>query len=114
MRLLIDENISPKTAYFLEERGHDVKLVRDENLGTEDAEIADMAREENRAILTQDTDFGEIYYFSRPEDLTIIVVKPPRQTVESINDLLEKHLGTIEDKGSGLYILAESGYRTLK
>ncbi len=114
MRLLVDENISPETARFLDEEGHDVELVRDKDLGARDTEVADIAREQNRSILTQDTDFGEIYYFSRPEDLTIIVVKPSKQSVESINDLLEKHLQKVDSETSGLYILTESGYRTLK
>ncbi|WP_217907074.1 DUF5615 family PIN-like protein [Candidatus Nanohalobium constans] len=35
MKLLIDENISPKTANFLKKQGNDVKSVRDVNLGSQ-------------------------------------------------------------------------------
>jgi predicted nuclease of predicted toxin-antitoxin system len=61
MRLLIDENLSPRAARLLREAGHDAAHVTDVGLGnTDDAEILDAATDDARAIVTADTDFGAL------------------------------------------------------
>ena len=60
MKLLIDENISP----VIEEKlpGHDIKRVRVQDLGASDIKVVEIAEKENRIVVTQDDDFGRIYY----------------------------------------------------
>jgi predicted nuclease of predicted toxin-antitoxin system len=113
LRLLIDENISPQTASFLRELGHDVESVRRIEMGADDEAIVETALEEGRAIITQDTDFGNIYYFAERSQLTVVVVRPSTQSVETINEILEKFLNRA-DAEHGLYILTETGVRTRK
>jgi predicted nuclease of predicted toxin-antitoxin system len=61
MRLLIDENLSPRVARLLREAGHDAAHVTEVGLGnTDDAEILDAATDGARAIVTADTDFGAL------------------------------------------------------
>jgi predicted nuclease of predicted toxin-antitoxin system len=61
MRLLIDENLSPRAARLLREAGHDAAHVTEVGLGnTDDAEILDAATDDARAIVTADTDFGAL------------------------------------------------------
>lgn len=60
MRLLVDENLPPEISEFLEERGHDVKEVRNFAKGSEDERIVKIALDEDRDILTLDLDFGHI------------------------------------------------------
>jgi predicted nuclease of predicted toxin-antitoxin system len=110
LRLLIDENISPQTASFLRELGHDVRRIE---MGADDEAIVETALEEGRAIVTQDTDFGNIYYFAERSQLTVVVVRPSTQSVETINEILEKFLNRA-DAEHGLYILTETGVRTRK
>jgi predicted nuclease of predicted toxin-antitoxin system len=114
LRLLVDENISPITAEFLADKGHDVKSVRDSHAGAKDREIANMAREEDRVIITQDTDFGEIYYFSNEEELAVAVVKPVSQKVQSINQILKQKLPALAGEDYGLFVLREDQIREIK
>lgn len=114
MKLLVDENISPRTTEFLKDKGHDVKTVRDSSIGASDKEIVEMAKKEERCIVTQDTDFGEIYYFSNEEELKIAVVKTSRQKVSVVNEILEEHLSRLEDQEFGLFIIREGHVRELK
>ena len=114
MKLLIDENISPATAEFLSSKDYDVKTVRENNIGASDREIVELAEKENRCIVTQDSDFGEIYYFSNEENLKIAVVKPSRQRISTINKLLERQLPKIENEDYGLFIIQEEQIRELK
>ncbi len=61
MRLLIDENLSPRVARLLREAGHDAAHVVEVGLGnTDDAVILDAAADEARSIVTADTDFGAL------------------------------------------------------
>ena len=61
MRLLVDENLSPRVARLLREGGHDAAHVTEVGLGnTDDAEILDAAADDARAIVTADTDFGAL------------------------------------------------------
>ena len=61
MRLLIDENLSPRVARLLREAGHDAAHVTEVGLGnTDDAEILDAAADGAFAIVTADTDFGAL------------------------------------------------------
>jgi len=57
-RILADENQERQAARYLHKRGHDVELVVDVlGPGTDDEAIARYAREDDRIVLTADTDF---------------------------------------------------------
>lgn len=61
MKLLLDENLSPRVARMLQLGGHDVAHVAEVGLGnTDDAEILSAAAGQGRAIVTADTDFGAL------------------------------------------------------
>jgi predicted nuclease of predicted toxin-antitoxin system len=112
LRLLVDEDISPRTADFLRQQGFDVKEVIDISKGGDDRYVVELAIEQDRWIITQDKDFGEIYYFSDRE-LRIAVVRPSTQSVEAVNDILENHLSGLEREEYGLFILQEDKIRKL-
>lgn len=58
MRLLADEHVPPAVISALRGEGHNVAVVSDEiALGSEDAVLLEFARETNRVILSEDTDF---------------------------------------------------------
>lgn len=55
-RILVDENLDPRTAVHLRSRGHDAVHV-EATLGTADPPIARFARRNDRALLTNAADF---------------------------------------------------------
>lgn len=58
MKFIVDENLPPKLAAWLRERGHDAVHVRDSvGLGSQDASLVDLAQTEGRIIVTKDGDF---------------------------------------------------------
>lgn len=58
MRLLADEHVPPTFISALHGEGHNVAVVGDEvTLGSEDAALLEYARETDRVILSEDTDF---------------------------------------------------------
>lgn len=107
MKLLIDENIPPKAVNL---EGHDLKFVRDTSLGAKDKEIVEIAEKEGRAIITQDSDFGEIYYFSSPE-IVIAILEPEKQSITQISELIKKSVIEIRDEEKGLFQVSKERIR---
>jgi predicted nuclease of predicted toxin-antitoxin system len=61
MRFLLDNNLSNSLAEGLRQAGHDVLHVRDVALGAADDDtVLSFAREEDRTLISADTDFGGI------------------------------------------------------
>jgi predicted nuclease of predicted toxin-antitoxin system len=61
LRFLIDNALSPLVAERLRDAGHDVAHVRDHGLATaSDAEVFAHAVEEDRILVSADTDFGTL------------------------------------------------------
>ena len=63
MKFLLDENIDARLLPFLEDLGHDVTSVaRDYRYGWLDEDVLALAHHEQRILLTNDRDFGELIF----------------------------------------------------
>ena len=61
MRFLLDQNLSPLLVELLAHLGHDAVHVRQLGMSrASDAEIMATARDDNRVVVSGDTDFGEL------------------------------------------------------
>lgn len=61
IKILSDENISPKVVTFLRENGLDILDVKEQGwLGKEDHELLNNAYRSKRFVLTHDSDFGTL------------------------------------------------------
>lgn len=111
MRFKVDENLPIEIADLLRDTGYDVLTVQDQHLGgSSDPDIASVCREENRALVTLDTDFADIRSYP-PSDYPGIIVLRLRQqdkdhvlnTFESIillfgHEKLEGNLWIVEEQ----------------
>ena len=76
MKIKLDENIPTKLIDFLDEMGHDVDSVLQENLkGYQDSEIWKAAQETHRFLITQDLDFSDIRKFTPGTHAGILLVR---------------------------------------
>jgi len=102
IRLLADMNISPKTVISLREQGWDIIRVPEVlPMDAEDEEILELARREDRVIVTQDLDFSALLALSgydRPSLITLRLAISDPQTVThrllevlpGLEDILQK------------------------
>jgi predicted nuclease of predicted toxin-antitoxin system len=87
LKLLSDENIFPSTLELLRCHGLDVKDIKEMKLcGINDKEVMELARREDRPLITLDMHFSNIFLFPPSECPGIIVVRV-RPAVPSKVDL---------------------------
>lgn len=65
MRILADENILGVSIVRLRDHGYDVLSVRETYPSEDDLNLLELATEEERLLITHDTDFGELVHRDR-------------------------------------------------
>ncbi|HUP43263.1 MAG TPA: DUF5615 family PIN-like protein [Thermoanaerobaculia bacterium] len=112
MRFLIDNPLSPIVAAALGEAGHHAVHVRDLGLaGAEDETVFDLAADEQRVVVSADTDFGTILATREATYPSVILFRrgtqrrPQRQVA-----LLLANLDRMREAlGSGSLVVIEEG-----
>lgn len=76
IKLLTDENISPKVVTFLRQSGLDVLDTKEQQwFGTSDEDLLKVAYREQRFILTHDADFGTLAINERKPTYGILYLR---------------------------------------
>jgi len=65
MRILANENFPGEAVEALRLHGHDVTWVRTDAPGSNDQQVLEWARTDDRILITFDKDFGELAFRSR-------------------------------------------------
>ena len=95
MRCMLDESAEVKIGAALETDGHDVKIVqRDFAVGLPDREILRLAHSEQRVVITNDRDFGDLVFRQGMPHSGVIYLRFPLdstadQKIASIREFLE-------------------------
>ena len=102
MRFLIDNALSPAVAQALNKAGHDAAHVRDYGLQTaRDEEVLSRAVEEDRVVVSADTDFGTLVALRGESKPSMILYRRqigylPEKQVELLLENLERIQGDLE------------------
>lgn len=109
MNFVADAGISPRTVEFLREQGHDVVHVRDIGMQrAKDSEILELARSQDRIVLTFDLDFGDLLALGLSDKPSTIIFRLDDETAESVNtNLLTVLAQTESDLRDGALILVQ-------
>jgi len=98
MRFLVDECTGPKVAAWLREQGHDVFSVYDEARGMKDQAILQQADSENRILITNDKDFGELVSRDQCAHRGVILIRIDDERSGNKITVLRKLLNNYADR----------------
>ena len=99
MQFKIDENLHSDSADLLRQHGHDALTVHEQGLrGGADSDIADVCRQEERAIVTLDLDFSDIRDYPPENYHGIIVLRLNDQSRASVLNVLGRIIPMFESE----------------
>ena len=99
MKFLADMGISLRTVEWLLQLGHDVVHLRDRGLQKlPDDEILDLARLEQRIILTIDLDFAQLLAVSKQALPSVILFRLGNENYDEINQRLIEVLNNCQQE----------------
>lgn len=115
MQFKIDENLPVGAVELLEAAGHEAATIHDQQMvGQSDPNVADVCRNETRALVTLDLDFSDIRAYPPDEYHGLIVLRPRRQAKPLVLALLQRiviPLLSRESVDRCLWIVDERGVR---
>lgn len=98
MRFLVDECTGTKVAEWLREQNHEVFSVFDEARGMTDDDILTKSFSENRILITNDKDFGEMVFRERRKHRGIIFLRLEDERAANKIEVLRRLLENYAEK----------------
>jgi predicted nuclease of predicted toxin-antitoxin system len=98
LRFLADMNISPQTVSTLQQHGWDIiRVSQILAANAPDAEILDLARREDRAVITQDLDFSTLLALGGYQHPSLITLRLSTSDPETVTRRLLQIFDRIEE-----------------
>ncbi|MFH2044615.1 MAG: DUF5615 family PIN-like protein [Pseudomonadota bacterium] len=98
IKFVADANIERKIVDCLIKLGFDVKWIPDYNCEMSDTDLLTMATNENRILITNDKDFGEIVFLRKQNSAGIILIRVKGHKAEEKVKMLEKLMLNYKEK----------------
>ena len=105
MRFLVDECTEPAVARWLVSQNHEVFSVYDVSPGMKDGDILRQAVVENRIIITNDKDFGDMIYRERRPHCGVIFLRLDDERTPAKIDALRRLLADHADQLFERYVV---------
>jgi predicted nuclease of predicted toxin-antitoxin system len=101
MRLIVDESTGQAVLEYLREAGHDVLAVADVMPQANDREVLARAATDQRILITNDKDFGELVFRVRHPAPGVVLLRlhdeSPANRVRTVATLLGQYAGRLAD-----------------
>ena len=115
MKFKIDENLPVELAELLASAGHDALTVLSQGLGGRpDSTVIQVCREEDRVLVTLDTDFADIRTYPPHQSPGVVVLRPRWQDKPHVLNLFRREVVPRLDKeplAHRLWIVEETRLR---
>jgi predicted nuclease of predicted toxin-antitoxin system len=110
VKFLVDNALSPRLAEALRNIGHDAVHVRDYGMGdAKDSTIFERAAQEDRVIISVDTDFGTLLAKRRTNKPSVILLRWPllRDAQDQANVIVSNLPNVVADLEAGAVVIIE-------
>lgn len=104
MRFLVDECTGSKVAAWLRGLGYEVFSVFDEARGMTDDDVLTKASVENRILITNDKDFGEMIFRERRAHHGVVFLRLDDERAANKIKVLEQLLENYAEKLPGQFV----------
>ena len=89
LKFKLDENLSKRHSFLLEEAGYDVSSVlRQDICGASDEELFSVCGKERRVLVTLDLDFSNVFEFPPEGTAGIIVLRARNSLTKTVDGLI--------------------------
>ena len=109
MKFLADESCDFVVVRALREEGYDVVAVCEKTPSMVDEDVIKLAGKEKRILITEDKDFGQIFYAFTDKKYTVILIRYPnnirKKLAQDMVSLIKSHGKKID----GCFVVAQPG-----
>ena len=114
MKFLVDENLGSSVSKWLRQQGYDVVCIGADFSGIDDVAVLKKAYDENRILITCDTDFGELVFKYQHAHAGIILLRITNMDFDKILKFLQNVLNKHKNELQNSFIVAnDSGIRVV-
>ena len=98
IKFVADVNVEKAIVDYLLNNGYDVKWIPDYNCKILDEDLLTLANKEERILITNDKDFGELTFLQKKLSTGIILLRVKKHTAQDKVRLIKKLLQNYSDK----------------
>lgn len=112
MKFLADENIGLEVVVFLRLEGNDIHSITEISPGVSDAMVLAKAVNEERILITSDTDFGELVYRAGQRHTGIVLLRlADERNANKIRVLSKLIVSYAHELVGNFVVVSETGVR---
>jgi predicted nuclease of predicted toxin-antitoxin system len=106
VKFLVDESTGQSVVNELRRLGHDVISIQEIFPSLDDPPILDIAGNENRILITNDKDFGELIYRSRLPHAGVLLFRLQDESAANRARMIRQVLQSCGEKLQGSFVIA--------
>lgn len=109
MRFIADEGVDASLVTLLRQADHNVLYFAETDCGTDDEVILDLAKVENRILITRDKDFGELVYRMKKLHSGILLIRAEELSTMIRSRLVADFIQANLEMLTGYFIVIQPG-----
>lgn len=109
-KFLADESCDFAVVRALRAAGYDVFAVSEVMSRSDDAELMTQAAKEKRILLTEDKDFGWLFFVSRKESEGVILLRFPGNARETLAQTVVQVVREQSEQLKSAFVVIQPGY----
>ena len=109
LRFLADESCDFAVVRALRTDGFDVYAVNEVMRRSDDRELIELARRENRLLLTEDKDFGWLVFASAMESAGVVLIRYPGNARQALADAIRRVVEEHGDQLGNSFVVLQPG-----